>query len=76
MLFVLVNKRITLRLFAKYSEEIYINPGPGTVLDTTLVDDDGPTIFDFYLNSHKATIATARPVHYKVIHNTTSLSKE
>jgi len=25
---------------------------------------------------HKATIATARPVHYKVAHNTTGLAKE
>jgi len=25
---------------------------------------------------HKATVATAQPVHYKVVYNTTSLSKE
>jgi len=24
---------------------------------------------------HKATVATARPVHYKVVHNTTGLTK-
>ena len=33
-------------------------------------------MFDFYLVPHKATVATAWPVHYKVVHNSTSLSKD
>ena len=37
ILFVLVNKRITHRLFVQNNGN-YINPGPGTVLDHTLVN--------------------------------------
>jgi hypothetical protein len=35
-----------------------INPGPGSVIDTALVEVQGDRIFDFYLVSYKATIAT------------------
>lgn len=31
--------------------------------------------FDFFLIPHKATVATALPVHYKVVHNTTGFKK-
>ena len=37
ILYVLVNKRITHRLFVQNNGS-YINPGPGTVLDHTLVN--------------------------------------
>jgi aubergine-like protein len=75
ILYVLVNKRITHRLFEKDNGG-YMNPGPGTVLDTALVESEGKTIFDFFLVPHRATVATALPVHFKVVHNTTSLTKD
>lgn len=53
----------------------YENPKSGTLVDTSIVTEQGQTIFDFYLIAHNATVATARPVEFKVIHNTSSLSK-
>jgi len=43
VLYVLTNKRISHRLFepGQYQGE-YVNPGPGTVLDTALVESEGP----------------------------------
>jgi len=38
IVYCLVNKRITHRLFEKDNGNGYINPGPGTVLDTALVE--------------------------------------
>jgi aubergine-like protein len=75
ILYVLVNKRITHRLFEKDNGG-YMNPGPGTVLDSALVESEGKTIFDFFLIPHRATIATALPVHFKVVHNSTLLTKD
>jgi len=39
LVYCLVNKRITHRLFEKDNGSGYINPGPGTVLDTALVEN-------------------------------------
>lgn len=41
-----------------------------------LVESEGDTVFDFFMVPHEATVATARPVHFKVVHNTTTMSKE
>lgn len=71
-----VNKRITHRLFEKDNGNGYINPGPGTVLDTALVEKQGEQTFDFFLIPHSATVATALPVHFKVVYNTSSMNKE
>ena len=38
VVYCLVNKRITHRLFEKDNGNGYLNPGPGTVLDTALVE--------------------------------------
>lgn len=77
ILYILVNKNTTHRLFENGNGHgIYVNPGPGTVLDTGLVENSGDKLFDFYLIPHKATIATARPVHYKVVWNSASMAKE
>ena len=54
-----------------------LNPAPGTVVDTCLTESTGiPNMYDFYLIPHKATIATALPVHYRVAYNTTKLDKK
>lgn len=53
-----------------------MNPSPGTVLDTALVENQGDNTYDFFMIPHKATVATAQPVHYKVIYNTSNLNKD
>jgi len=54
-----------------------VNPAPGTVVDTSLVEHQySDDFFDFYLIPHKATIATALPVHFKVVYNTTKYDQK
>lgn len=74
-MYVFVNKRVTTRLFERVNGDV-INPGPGTVVDTGIVENDGNQTFDFYMiaNDNPKT-ATALPVHYTVAMNTTNLSK-
>ncbi len=44
-----------------------LNPPEGTVVETDLVEfDEKAKLFDFYMIPHRASIATARPVHYIV----------
>lgn len=74
ILYITVNKKTSHRLFLKDGDNI-LNPGPGTVLDSVLVDNDGEDLFDFFMIPHKATVATAMPVHFTVLHNSTKLSK-
>jgi len=49
---------VTHRLFGKPNGEV-MNPSPGTVLDTALVESQGDTTYDFFMIPHKATVATA-----------------
>ena len=64
ILFIFINKRITTRFFEKINGGV-INPGPGTLVDTSVVSEDGDKIFDFYMVANKnPTSATAIPVHY------------
>ena len=75
ILYVFINKRITTRFFEKFGNGL-INPGPGTLVDSTIVQQDGDKIFDFYMVANdNPTSATAIPVHYEVAINTTNLSK-
>lgn len=53
-----------------------MNPSPGTVLDSALVENQGDLTYDFFMIPHKATVATAQPVHYKVVYNTSNLTKD
>jgi len=53
-----------------------LNPGSGTIVDTALVERQGDNIYDFFLIPHKATVATAQPVLFKVVYNTSHLSKD
>ena len=76
LVYTLVNKRITHRLFEKDNGNGYVNPGPGTVLDTALVEKQEDQTFDFFLIPHKATVATALPVHFKVVYNSSTMNKD
>jgi aubergine-like protein len=62
-------------LFAKDNGN-KINPGPGTCLDSVLVQNQGDKLFDFFLIPHKATVATAQPVHYDIVYNSSLLNKD
>lgn len=73
LLYTFVDKRINTR-FAEKCGDDYANPAPGTVVDTGLVEHPANGTFDFYMVPHKATIATALPVHYYVAKNTTTLT--
>ena len=77
ILYCLINKKVTTRLFEKLNGEV-INPGPGTVADSGLVETDaGQNSFDFYMVANdNPKSATALPVHYQVISNTTGMSKK
>jgi aubergine-like protein len=75
IMYCLVDRNIQHRLFASSGQE-KLNPGPGTIVDTSLVEQQGDNIFDFYLIPHKATVATAQPVLYRSVYNTTSMTKD
>lgn len=59
LLYCLVNRKISHRLFAKGQGNDVLNPGPGTVVDTALIELQGDNIFDFFMIPHNATVATA-----------------
>ena len=75
ILYCLVDRNIQHRIVSKNGAE-YWNPGPGTVVDTALVERQGDNVFDFFLIPHKATVATAQPVLFRSVYNTTSMNKE
>lgn len=71
-----VNKRVTTRFFERVNGSV-INPSQGTVIDKQVVRLQGDKVFDFFMVANKnPTKATALPVHYEVVVNTTQLSKE
>ena len=53
-----------------------INPASGTCLDKGLVEFQDTNQYDFFLIAHNATVATALPVHYKVVANSTGLNQD
>jgi len=58
--------------------DFYANPAPGTCVDSGLIEhcpDKKKGSFDFYMVAHRATVATALPVYYKVIINTTVMNE-
>lgn len=71
-----MNRNISTRIFVQQNGD-YLNPPSGSVIDTGMVekeDPSGKSAFDFYMVPHKATVATAQPVHFKVCHNTTRMN--
>ena len=75
VIYCLIDKLSGTRLFSKDRDSV-VNPGPGTLIDSAIVESEGDRMFDFFLIPHKATIATANPVHYKVVYNTSDFTKK
>jgi len=75
-LYILINKNNITRFF-KTTNEDGINPKEGIVVQTDIVYNDSETLFDFYMvaNKNPAT-ASARPVHYEVVINTTNMTRD
>jgi hypothetical protein len=72
----MVNKNNITRFF-KVTNQIEKNPEPGTVVLSDIVYNDSDKYFDFYMVANKnPKAASARPVHYEVITNTTNLTKD
>ena len=75
ILYIFVDKKTNQRFFVEDGANV-INPASGTCIDTCLVESQDKDMYDFYLIPHKANIATACPVHYRVAYNTTGLTKK
>jgi aubergine-like protein len=69
--FIDVDKNVNERFFYKGALDI-INPQRGTVIDCEDYAKNG----EFFLISHEAKVATARPVLYRILLNDTELNKE
>lgn len=79
IIYCLVDKNSKHRLFFRenYTHNVrIINAGPGTVADEVIVERNGDKVFDFVMVSNKTTVASAQPVLYKVVYNTSTLTKE
>lgn len=75
-MYCLINKKVTTRLFEKINGDV-INPAPGTVVDSGIVENDGNNTFDFFMIANdNPKSATALPVHYTVVVNTTGMTKK
>jgi len=56
--------------FVEKNQDTYENPAPGTVVDQGLIEHATTQgSFDYFLIANKATVATARPVHFYVAQN-------
>jgi len=67
--FIIVNKRLNTRIFAKQGNR-FQNPPSGTVVDNTITL---PERYDFYLVSQSVRQGTVSPTSYNVIHDTNGL---
>ena len=74
IIYCLIERNNNQRFFTKKDREC-LNPGPGTVVDTDIVEYQGDFLYDFYLISHVVTVGTVKPVLYRVAYNTSTLSK-
>jgi len=70
--FIVVQKRINTRIFARGSKAPE-NPPPGTVLDHTVTKRDW---YDFFLVSQHVGQGTVSPTHYIVVHDNTGLKPD
>lgn len=70
--FIVVQKRISTRLFLKESKDL-VNPNPGTVLDHTVTRRN---MTDFFLISQSVRQGTVNPTHYIVLHDTCNLKPD
>lgn len=77
LIYTLVDKNSGIRMLEKYNNNGHIvNPGPGTCIDSGVVEREGDKIFDFFMvSNNNPTSATALPVKYEVAFNNSDLSK-
>ncbi len=71
--FIIVNKRINMRIFKQVSSSRVDNPPSGTVVDNTITL---PERYDFYLISQSVRQGTVAPTSYNVIYDTFGLSAD
>ncbi|CAI9741520.1 piwi 1 isoform X1 [Octopus vulgaris] len=69
---VVVKKRINTRLFSKAGVQ-WINPLPGTVVDSAIVRNEW---YDFFIVSQSVRQGTVSPTHYNVIYDTSGLKPD
>jgi len=79
-LHIIIDKKSSARIFESNGQ--VVNPRPGTVIDQVIVEKDGGnqnqknSCFDFFMvSNNNPRTATALPVRYKVISNTSGLTK-
>lgn len=68
--FIIVNKRINVRIFKNFQGNRYENPPSGTVVDNTITQ---PERYDFYLISQSVRQGTVAPTSYNIIYDTFGL---
>ncbi len=66
---IVVQKRISTRIFAEDPSRQIVNPKPGTVIDTSITSKD---MFDFFLVSQHVGQGTVTPTHYIVAYDDTN----
>jgi hypothetical protein len=66
--FIIVQKRHNTKFFPinKIMSDKNGNCFPGTIVDTDICNENS---YDFYLQSHRTFIGTAKPIHYTIIKN-------
>lgn len=69
---VVVKKRINTRFIYK-DENGYRNPDIGVIVTESITTEN---FFDFFMTTQNITIGTSVPIHYQVLHNSTSLSPD
>ncbi|ODM90222.1 Piwi-like protein 1 [Orchesella cincta] len=76
--YIVVNKRINTRFFARERGESYKNPPPGTVVDDTVTRperqvDNNYGVYDFFLVSQTARQGCVSPTYYNVLFDDSGL---
>lgn len=66
-----VTKRIPQRFFLRRGPKEYVNPPPGTVVDTTVTKHDS-AMYDYFIVSQSTNQGTVSPTHYNIIYDTSN----
>ena len=66
LVMIIVNKRIGARFYMRAANERFINPPPGTVIDSGVTRANR---YDFYLISQSTRQGTITPTYYNIIHD-------
>ena len=70
---ILVNKSVGARFFMRSTDNNFINPPPGTVIDHAVTRQDR---YDFYLISQSTRQGTISPTYYNIIHDEVGFGPE